>query len=137
MEHPRHEDRMKVSARLDLVDRPGTLRDRKSVRTAINRIVVLAFAPHILSGGALIPGFASDQKGPCMNHRIAVDQLKSTYGEKISDYGLANQGQSMIELLVSETGSWTSVMTDVQGHSCIMAIGEAWPKFEQKGQITS
>jgi hypothetical protein len=128
---------MKVSARLDLVERPGSLRDGKSVRTAINKIVVLAFALHILAGRTLTAGFVSDQQGTCMNHRIAVDQLKSTYGEKMSGCGLANQGQSMIELLVSETGSWTSVMTDVQGCSGIMAIGEAWPEFEQKGQITS
>jgi hypothetical protein len=128
---------MKVSTRLALVDRPGSLRDRKSVRTAITKIVVLAFALQILAGGALIAGPASDQQGPCMIHRIAVDQLKSTYGEKVSSCGLANQKQSMVELFVSETGSRTLVMTDVQGRSCVMASGEAWHEFKQKGQITS
>jgi hypothetical protein len=72
-----------------------------------------------------------------MIHRIAVDQLKSTYREKVSGCGLANQKQSMVELFVSETGSWTLVMTDVQGRSCVMASGEAWHEFKQKGQITS
>ena len=32
----------------------------------------------------------------------------------------------MFELFTSETGTWTLIVTDTEGNSCIIANGEGW-----------
>ncbi|CAI2932603.1 hypothetical protein [Aminobacter niigataensis] len=33
---------------------------------------------------------------------------------------------AVIEVFVSATGTWTMLMTDVRGRSCIVAAGDGW-----------
>ncbi len=56
----------------------------------------------------------------------AVIQLEKQFGEMVSGRGLAANGKRMIELLVSEKGSWTVLVSDANGRSCVMASGENW-----------
>jgi hypothetical protein len=32
----------------------------------------------------------------------------------------------MVELFVGKTGTWTVVVTDTQGRSCVVANGDGW-----------
>ena len=53
-------------------------------------------------------------------------QLEKQFRELVSGRGLAANGKRMIELLVSEKGSWTVLISDSNGRSCVMAGGENW-----------
>ena len=66
-----------------------------------------------------------------------MDALEGQYGEKVSGRGLAQEGRAMVELFRSETGSWTLIVTDVNGRSCVMASGEAWHDDTLKGEVSS
>ncbi len=43
--------------------------------------------------------------------------------------GLANAGKAMFELFVSEKGSWTVVVSEPNGSSCILVSGESWQQL--------
>ncbi len=62
----------------------------------------------------------------CAPRDRAVIQLEKQFGEMVSGRGLAANGKRMIELLVSEKGSWTVLISDSNGRSCVMAGGENW-----------
>lgn len=62
----------------------------------------------------------------CAPRDTAVAELEKQFEEKVFGRGLAVDGRRMIELFVSETGSWTVLASDPNGHSCVMASGEDW-----------
>lgn len=72
----------------------------------------------------------------CGDRTKIVDRLESTYQEKATAFGLIGDS-SVIELYVSDTGSWTLLITYPTGVSCLIAAGDNWefmldPKFEKK-----
>ena len=55
-----------------------------------------------------------------------IAQLEAKYGETRKSVGF-QQGRGVVEVYASEeTGSWTILVTDARGHSCLMAAGEAF-----------
>ncbi len=73
----------------------------------------------------------------CVLHDVALQQLSKAYGEQVAGRGLTADGQKMIELFTSERGSWTLVITDVTGRSCMLASGEVWVRLPAPGDRTS
>ncbi len=70
----------------------------------------------------------------CFVRDDGIKQLGGRHGEQVTARGLAENGRAMMELLQSEGGSWTFVVTDVQGRSCVIASGEAWSEIKpQRG----
>ncbi len=62
----------------------------------------------------------------CGSRDNIIAQLKQKYGETRRSVGL-QQGRGVVEIFASEeTGSWTILVTDTRGHSCLMAAGEAF-----------
>ncbi len=62
----------------------------------------------------------------CAPRDRAVIQLEKQFGEMVSGRGLVANGKRMFELLVSEKGSWTVLISDPNGRSCVMASGGNW-----------
>lgn len=62
----------------------------------------------------------------CGPHEVAKDQLEKRFDEKVVGRGLANSGKQMFELFVSENGTWTVVVSQPRGLSCVLASGESW-----------
>lgn len=62
----------------------------------------------------------------CAPRDRAVKQLEKQFQENVSGRGLTLNGMRMIELFVSETGSWTVLASDPTGLSCVVASGEGW-----------
>jgi hypothetical protein len=61
----------------------------------------------------------------CQKHDKMVALLAEDFRERRLGYGLA--GSTMIvEVFVSAGGTWTMLMTDVRGFSCIIAAGDGW-----------
>ncbi len=53
---------------------------------------------------------------------------RKQYGEKVAARGLTQNGKAMFELFVSESGSWTVIVSDPVGRSCIIASSEDWQR---------
>ncbi len=66
----------------------------------------------------------------CILRDAAFQHLDQQYGEHPVGRGLAQAGKTMVELLTSDSGSWTSVITNVNGQTCVLASGDAWTKTE-------
>lgn len=61
----------------------------------------------------------------CSDHDDLVARLAEAFQEKRIGYGLAGDA-AIIEVFVSASGTWTMLMTDVRGRSCIVAAGDGW-----------
>ena len=63
-----------------------------------------------------------------------VKQLEKKYGETRRSVGL-QQGRGVVEIYASKnTGSWTILVTDTRGKSCLMAAGEAF-QIEEVAEV--
>ncbi len=91
------------------------------MKTLNRALVILGFVGATLSS----TGPANAQQ-VCLTHEAATKQLEKKFDERVVGRGLANAGKAMFELFVSEKGSWTVVVSEPNGRSCILASGESW-----------
>ena len=82
----------------------------------------------LLLSAAIRPAAAVEA---CVLHDVALQQLSKGYSEQVAGRGLTADGQKMIELLTSEGGSWTLIITDVHGRSCMLASGTSGSAFRR------
>ena len=61
----------------------------------------------------------------CGGHDYLVARLAAAFEEKRLGYGVAGPA-AIFEVFVSASGTWTILMTDVKGQSCILAAGDGW-----------
>ncbi|UXN65149.1 hypothetical protein N8E89_05450 [Phyllobacterium sp. A18/5-2] len=62
----------------------------------------------------------------CAKHAEIAEYLKSEFQELQGAYGLVGD-KAILELYLSAKGAtWTIIVTDVSGKSCILAAGESW-----------
>ena len=87
----------------------------------------VALAMLLLIGAMLVSRPAHAQQ-VCAVRDTAVTQLESQFDEQIVGRGLVDNGKAMVELFVSETGTWTVVVTDTNRRSCIVASGMSWTR---------
>ena len=70
--------------------------------------------------------YAADaQYAFCAERGNLVAQLGEKFQEKQLGFGTIGQ-VAVMEIFVAETGTWTIVITDVTGRSCIVAAGDNW-----------
>jgi hypothetical protein len=62
----------------------------------------------------------------CLPHEEAVAKLENRFGEQAIAMGVGQDQKSVIELFVSQKGSWTILLTLNNGLACITAAGEKW-----------
>jgi hypothetical protein len=73
----------------------------------------------------LAPAQASAQAVACGPHAKVVDRLFDRYNEKRIALALTSGGQ-LLEILVSPKGSWTIIITQPNGPSCLVSSGDNW-----------
>jgi hypothetical protein len=91
---------------------------RKSVLVGLKTLIL---------AGALAVGTnaASAQYQYCVEHRDLVAHLSEQFQERQFAFGLIGE-MAIMEVYVADSGSWTIIVTDVAGRSCIVAAGEHW-----------
>lgn len=89
---------------------------RKTVKVFLGTLLVV-------SAGLASSASAQQQ---CLIHEDAIQKLQNQYSEQVTARGLSKYGRKMIELFKSDTGSWTIVVTGVEGRSCVLASGHSW-----------
>ena len=71
-------------------------------------------------------GAAAEAQTVCGERAAIVAQLERKYGETRRSIGL-QQDRAVIEVYASDkTGSWTILVTDTAGKSCLIAAGDAF-----------
>jgi hypothetical protein len=66
----------------------------------------------------------------CGERRDFLKQLDSSYGEQTEALGIAANG-AVLEVLTSDQGSWTILVTSPKGTTCVVATGENWETIHQ------
>ncbi len=80
----------------------------------------------LLTVNLAAPSAQAHQIGPLCEARTTILKiLNGTFAEKTNGMGLANNG-AVVEVLRSEDGSWTIIMTAPNGVSCMLASGKHW-----------
>ena len=74
---------------------------------------------------ALLPTLAI--AAPCAERTEFLAYFDDKYDEAPVSMGLMTDGR-IIEVLASEQGSWTMIVTKPSGESCGLASGDAWMK---------
>ncbi|WP_296736555.1 hypothetical protein [Mesorhizobium sp.] len=74
---------------------------------------------------ALLSAFPAQAQVVCGGHADLVAKLAAGFQEKRLGYGVAGQ-VAVFEVFVSPAGTWTMLVTDVNGRSCILAAGDGW-----------
>lgn len=71
----------------------------------------------------------------CATHTKLTDYLAKKYKEAQQGFGITNKGKSVLEIYTSERGTWTVLMTNSVGVTCIVAVGHSWEKRNQAPKI--
>lgn len=81
---------------------------------------------YALAAALVAAGIASAQaQQNCGPHGDLVAHLGETYQERQVGYGTIGNF-AIMEIYAAATGTWTVIVTDVAGKSCIVAAGEGW-----------
>ncbi|MBC8267681.1 MAG: hypothetical protein H8E36_02940 [Rhodospirillaceae bacterium] len=67
----------------------------------------------------------------CGSRAEFVKKLQKGYAEKPVSVGLASNG-SMIEIFASENGTFSIVITQPSGNTCLVAAGDNWQSAPDK-----
>ena len=78
-----------------------------------------------------LPWTAGAQSRICAPREALVAHLAEAFGERRVGAGLVRDTR-MVELFVSEDGSWTIVATDPRGTACLVGNGTNWETTEEE-----
>jgi hypothetical protein len=84
-------------------------------------LATMVFAALAMSGGAA----QSEAAGQCAARADLIKALGEKFHESEAARGLINPSV-ILEIFVSEKGTWTILATDTDGQSCIITAGEGW-----------
>ncbi|WP_176536224.1 hypothetical protein [Rhizobium sp. L9] len=79
---------------------------------------------------------ASQTMLSCAGRPDVVSFLDRNFGEKLTAVGLINQN-AVLEVYAAKSGTWTLVVTDVHGISCILLSGDSWDSMPALPGITT
>ena len=75
--------------------------------------------------GLILTAPAALAQPVCGAHNTVSDNLKNAYAEAPVSMGVTTGG-GIIEIFASDEGSWTMVITQPNGVSCLIAVGQDW-----------
>jgi len=61
----------------------------------------------------------------CADRTKVVEFLARQYDEKQTAVGFVNP-KAVMELYAADSGTWTLIITDVSGRSCVILAGKSW-----------
>ncbi len=89
-------------------------------------VAAIAMALAVLSAT-----FQASAQRVCGEHAVIVTSLAELYGERPFALGIESSG-NLVEVLVGFEGSWTILVIQPNGRTCVVASGEAWHTIEGK-----
>ena len=88
-----------------------------------------AFGALFIASAVLMPAQPATAQPVCIPHEKAALKLQEQYDEQVVGRGLTPKGDAMFELFVSESGSWTVLVSQPSGQSCVVATGDSWQRI--------
>lgn len=82
---------------------------------------IMVLAVVAMSAGAAQAKTASQ----CAPRADIIKALGDKYHESVAGRGLIN-ANVVLEIFVSDKGSFTVLASDIKGQSCVMSVGEGW-----------
>jgi hypothetical protein len=73
---------------------------------------------------------ANANPAACASRTEIVQKLDETYKEARQAIALTKQG-GLLEIFVSAKGSWSILVSNPNGKSCLVAVGENWQQQQQ------
>ncbi len=80
----------------------------------------------VIASALLLLAQPANAQQVCAPREKAALHIEEKFDEQVVGRGLTPNGKAMVELFVSESGSWTVLVSDPRGRSCVVAIGESW-----------
>ena len=93
---------------------------------ASKRMVKSIIGSMVLAGLVIFAVSTADAQQLCGPRDAAIAQLAGKHDERVVGRGIVDGGRQMIEIFQSETGTWTVMVTDTKGNSCLVANGQSW-----------
>lgn len=93
--------------------------------TAVKGVLVSGALATALMSGAAVMTPASAQAVSCGERQLILNTLKDRYHEGRTAYGITADGR-LLEIFSGPSGSWTLLVTQPGGKSCLMSSGEGW-----------
>ena len=93
------------------------------MRKMIGLACALAIGTSLFS--TAVTAQSQEQCGP---RAKVVNVLNAKFQESQRAMGLINE-RAMMEVYISAKGTWTMVVTDEAGMTCVLAAGEAWDEL--------
>jgi hypothetical protein len=107
-------------------------------RFALTRIKAMGAAVSLVAIAAIpvaaaAPAATASGSPECASRPEILKQLSDRFKEAPVALGLAKNG-SVIEVLTSEDGeTWTIMVSQPNGPSCLVAVGEGWEELKRVG----
>tara|TARA_Y100000310_G_scaffold344909_1_gene460419 strand:+ start:18295 stop:18603 length:309 start_codon:yes stop_codon:yes gene_type:complete len=90
---------------------------------------IITFGIMVLAAALFMPQTSMAQ-ALCGERDNFLTHLGKNHKEAPAAMGVTSSGR-VIEVLTSENGSWTIIVTHPNGTSCMLAAGEAWEEVER------
>lgn len=74
---------------------------------------------------------AQNSEPVCVPRDQVTRYLADEYGETLRLFALTSDGAAMLEFFAHNDGSWTLMVTQPNGTTCMSAAGNAWGQVEQ------
>lgn len=71
---------------------------------------------------------AAQAQSVCGDRAKIIKVLAGKYKETPAAFGIAGS-RNLVELFTSPSGSWTMLMTEPKGVTCILATGQGWEEL--------
>ncbi len=89
----------------------------------------------ILIAGSFAHPPAAWAQPVCGSHQSISENLKKSYTEAPVSMGLTSGG-GVIEVFASPKGTWTLIITQPNGMSCLIAAGHDWEELPKQELIS-
>lgn len=84
----------------------------------------------LLAAVAMLVGVtAASAQFFCAPRQDVLNTLADRFSEERRAYGVIGNS-AIMEIYVAKKGTWTIVITDTAGRSCVIAAGEGWEEME-------
>ena len=101
----------------------------------MRRYATVILSTLILTIGLVLSAPAALAQPVCGSHQSISDSLKKSYTEAPVPMGLTASG-GIIEVFASQEGTWTIVITQPNGTSCLIAVGLDWENLPKPKVLT-
>ena len=81
--------------------------------------------PALVTGLLAMTSSPSPATSVCANRAEMVKSLSDKFKENPAALGQIN-GSAVVEIFVSDNGTWTILATGTDGKSCVLSAGEGW-----------